>query len=60
MFLVLAHAAQGEALEAAKIATCLKAEFPSFSVGRFIAGYPVTNPDALLAIRHAAEVAKLA
>ena len=59
MFLALAHAAMGEAGEAARIAARLKAEFPGFSVERFIAGYPVTNPDAVLAIRHAAELAKL-
>ncbi|TIS60059.1 MAG: adenylate cyclase [Mesorhizobium sp.] len=59
MFLALAHAAVGEAGEAARIAARLKAEFPSFSVEGFIAGHPVTNPDALVAIRHAAELAKL-
>lgn len=59
MFLALSHAAMGEAGEAARAATRLRAGFPGFSVERFIAGYPVTNRDALLAIRHAAELAKL-
>jgi hypothetical protein len=59
MFLALSHAAMGEAGEAARAAARLRAEFPGFSVERFIAGYPVTNRDALLAIRHAAELAKL-
>ena len=59
MFLALAHAAVGGIGEAARTAVRLKAEFPEFSVERFISAYPVTNPDALSAIRHAAEVAKL-
>ena len=59
MFLALAHAAVGEAKEAAQIAARLRAEFPGFSVERFIACYPVTNTDAALAIRHAARLAKL-
>jgi TolB-like protein len=59
MFLALAHAAVGESGEAARIAARLKTEFPDFSVERFITAYPVTNPDAVLAIRAAAELAKL-
>ncbi|MER8571381.1 LuxR C-terminal-related transcriptional regulator [Mesorhizobium sp. M1409] len=59
MFLALAHAAVGEALEAAGLAARLQTEFPEFSVERFIAGYPVTNPDAVKAIRQAAKLAKL-
>lgn len=59
MFLALAHAAMGETGEAARIAARLKAEFPSFSVERFIASYPVKNPDALLSIRHGADLVRL-
>jgi len=59
MFLALAHAAVGETSEAARIAARLKLEFPGFSVERFIASYPVTNPDAMRAIRDAATLAKL-
>jgi tetratricopeptide (TPR) repeat protein len=59
MFLALAHAALGEADEAAIAAARLRTEFPDFSVERFIACYPVTNPDAAQAIRHAAALAKL-
>ncbi|MER8437101.1 LuxR C-terminal-related transcriptional regulator [Mesorhizobium sp. M1393] len=59
MFLALSHAAMGEAGEAARAAARLRAEFRGFSVEGFIAGYPVTNRDALLAIRHAAGLAKL-
>lgn len=60
MFLALAHAALGEAAEAAAAEARLRAEFPGFSVERFITCFPVTNPDAVLAIRHAAKLAKLA
>ena len=59
MFLALAHAAVGETGEATRMAARLKAEFPGFSVERFIAGYPVTNREALFAICDAAGVAKL-
>ena len=59
MFLALAHAAVGEDLEATAFAARLRTEFPEFSVERFIAGYPVTNPDAASAIRHAAKLARL-
>jgi TolB-like protein len=59
MFLALSHAAMGETGEAARIAARLKAEFREFPVERFISGYPVTNPDAVLAIRQAAKLAKL-
>lgn len=59
MFLALSYAAMGEAGEAARTGARLRAEFPGFSVEGFIAGYPVTNRDALLVIRHAAELAKL-
>ncbi|MER8608156.1 hypothetical protein NKH48_31520 [Mesorhizobium sp. M1233] len=58
LFLALAHTAVGEAGEAARIEARLKAEFPDFSVERFITGYPVTNPDAVHAIRHAAQLAR--
>ncbi|MCA1409104.1 tetratricopeptide repeat protein [Ensifer sp. IC3342] len=60
MFLALAHAAMGETGEVAKATARLKAEFPDFSVERFIAGRPVTNPNAVLAIRHASALAGLA
>ena len=60
MFLALAHAALGETGEVAKATARMKAEFPDFSVERFIAGYPVTNRDAALAIRHTAALAGLA
>lgn len=59
MFLARAHAALGEIGEAARTAVRLKAEFPEYSVERFVSAYPVTNLDALSAIRDAAEVAKL-
>ena len=59
MFLALAHAASGEGVEAAGLAARLHSEFPEFSVERFIAGYPVTNPQAAQAIRDAAELAGL-
>lgn len=59
MFLALAHASVGQAAEAAGAVARLRTEFPGFSVERFIACYPVTNPDAALAIRHAAKLAKL-
>ncbi|RUU44033.1 tetratricopeptide repeat protein [Mesorhizobium sp. M6A.T.Ce.TU.002.03.1.1] len=59
MFLALAHAAVSETGEAARIAARLKAEFPDFSVERFIAAYPVTNPHAVQAIRDAAKLARL-
>ncbi|PAQ09079.1 LuxR C-terminal-related transcriptional regulator [Mesorhizobium temperatum] len=59
MFLALAHAAVGESGEATRIAARLKAEFPDFSVERFIAAYPVTNPHAMQAIRDAAKLARL-
>ncbi|WP_245458494.1 MULTISPECIES: hypothetical protein [unclassified Mesorhizobium] len=36
----------------------MKAEFPDFSVERFITSYPVTNPNAVRAIRHAAHLAR--
>jgi len=59
MFLALAHAAVGEASQAATVAERLRTEFPEFSVERFIAGYPVANPEAARTIRHAAKLAKL-
>ncbi|ESY92682.1 LuxR C-terminal-related transcriptional regulator [Mesorhizobium sp. LNHC209A00] len=59
MFLALAHAAIGEGVEAAGLAARLQTEFPEFSIERFIAGYPVANPDAVKAIRQAAKLAKL-
>ena len=46
-----------EAGDADRIAVRLKAEFPDFSVERFITNYPVTNSDAVHAIRHAAQLA---
>ncbi len=60
MFLALAHAALGETGEVAKTTARLHAEFPDFSVERFIEGCPVTNRVAVLAIRHAAALAGLA
>jgi hypothetical protein len=59
MFLALAHAAAGEDAEAAGFVARLRAEFPDFSVEGFISGYPVTNPDAVRAMRDAATLAKL-
>ncbi len=59
IFLAWAHAAIGEASQAAAVAARLRTEFPEFSVERFIAGYPVTNPDAAKTIRQAAKLAKL-
>jgi TolB-like protein len=59
MFLALAQAAVSETGEAARIAARLKAEFPDFSVERFIAAYPVTNPHAVQAIRDSAKLARL-
>ncbi|MCG5479112.1 MAG: tetratricopeptide repeat protein [Ensifer alkalisoli] len=59
MFLALAHAAVGDTVEVAKVTARLKAEFPEFSVARFIAGRPVTNPGAALAIRNASALAGL-
>ncbi|TIV46428.1 MAG: tetratricopeptide repeat protein, partial [Mesorhizobium sp.] len=56
IFLMLAHAREGEGAEAAAIASRLRTEFPGFSVDGFIAGYPVTNPDAVRAIRDAAKL----
>lgn len=44
----------GEAGEADGIEARLKAEFPDFSVKRFITNYPFTNPEAADAILHAA------
>ncbi|WP_157865949.1 LuxR C-terminal-related transcriptional regulator [Mesorhizobium japonicum] len=55
LFLALAHTSVGEAAEAARIEARLKTEFADFSVERFITCYPVTNPDAVHAIRHAAQ-----
>ncbi|MDX8443414.1 LuxR C-terminal-related transcriptional regulator [Mesorhizobium australafricanum] len=59
MFLALAHAAAGEGAEAAGYIARLDAEFPDFSVEGFIAGYPVTNPDAARAIREAAKLVQI-
>lgn len=59
MFLALAHAAAGEDAEAAGFVARLRAEFPDFSVEGFISGYPVTNPDAVKAIREVAQLAEL-
>lgn len=58
LFLALAHRAAGGIAEAAKIEARLKGEFPDFSLERFIASYPVSNPEAVLAIRYAAQLAK--
>ncbi|RVC71799.1 adenylate cyclase, partial [Mesorhizobium sp. M4A.F.Ca.ET.022.05.2.1] len=59
MFLALSHAASGEGSEAAGFVARLAAEFPDFSVEGFISGYPVTNPEAVRAIRDAAKLAGL-
>ncbi|AZO47818.1 MAG: tetratricopeptide repeat protein [Mesorhizobium sp.] len=59
MFLALSHAASGEGAEAAGFVARLAAEFPDFSVEGFISGYPVTNPEAVRAIRDAAKLAGL-
>ncbi|CDX20349.1 Adenylate cyclase [Mesorhizobium sp. ORS 3324] len=56
IFQMLAHAMLGDGPEAAAIAARLRAEFPGFSVDGFIAGYPVTNPGAVRAIRDAAKL----
>ncbi|WP_042779060.1 LuxR C-terminal-related transcriptional regulator [Sinorhizobium fredii] len=59
MFLAMAHAFLGEAEEAERATLLLRKEFPSFSVKGFIAGYPVTNPPALRAIREGSRLAML-
>jgi len=56
VFLMLAHATLGDGPEAAAIAARLRTEFPGFSVEGFISGYPVTNPDAMHAMRDAAKL----
>ncbi|MCA1404581.1 adenylate cyclase [Ensifer sp. IC3342] len=58
MFLAMAHALLGETDKAAEAASQLRTEFPCFSVERFIAGYPITNPQALEAIREGERLAK--
>jgi TolB-like protein/Flp pilus assembly protein TadD len=58
LFLALAHMAVGEADVADRIEARLKSEFQDFSVERFITNYPVTNPDAVRAIRDAAQLAR--
>ncbi|RUU23566.1 tetratricopeptide repeat protein [Mesorhizobium sp. M7A.T.Ca.TU.009.01.3.2] len=58
LFLALAHRAVGEGVDADRIEARLKSEFPDFSVERFITNYPVTNPDAVRAIRHATQLAR--
>ncbi|HEV7321882.1 MAG TPA: LuxR C-terminal-related transcriptional regulator [Ensifer sp.] len=59
MFQAMAHALSGEAKEATDVVWRLRAEFPSFTVDRFIKGYPVSNPPALEALREGARLAKL-
>jgi len=59
MFLALAHARMGDTAAMTKAKARLKAEFPDFSVERFISGRPVTKPDAVFAIRHASKLAGL-
>lgn len=59
MFLALAHAAAGEDAEAAGFVARLDDEFPDFTVEGFISGYPITNPDAIRAIREAAKLARI-
>lgn len=59
MFQAMAQAFIGEAREAANTASRLRVEFPHFSVARFIAGYPVTNPPALKAVQEGAQLAML-
>ncbi|OCP17521.1 MULTISPECIES: LuxR C-terminal-related transcriptional regulator [unclassified Ensifer] len=59
MFQAMAHACLGEAQKAADAALRLRSEIPSFTVERFIAGYPVTNPPAQRALREGARLAML-
>ena len=59
MFQAMGHARIGETEEAASAASRLRTEFPDFSVERFIAGYPVTNPPALKAVQEGARLAML-
>lgn len=55
MFLAMAPALLGEMEEANQIAARLASEFPDFNPEMFIAGYPITNPPAVEAIRRGAE-----
>ena len=57
MFQAMAQAFVGQSSEAASTALRLKTEFPLFSVERFIAGYPVTNPPALQAVQEGSRLA---
>ncbi len=59
MFLALAHAAAGDGAEATAFASRLDGEFSDFTVEGFISGYPVTNPDAIRAIREAAKLVRI-
>jgi hypothetical protein len=59
LFLAMAHAMLDENAQAAKIASQLAGEFPLFTVEKFISGFPVTNPPAIVAIREGARRAGL-
>jgi TolB-like protein len=59
LFLAMAYAEYGSPGQSTAAAARLRTEFPDFSVDGFIAGYPVTNPPALAAIRGAAARAGL-
>lgn len=59
MFQAMAHAYLGEMEEAAEVVSRLQAQFPSFTVEGFIAGYPISNPPALSAVREGARLARL-
>ncbi len=60
MFLAMAHAMLDEMGEAAALAYRLAREYPGFTTEKFVAGYPVTNPPALAAVRQGAKRAGLA
>ncbi len=59
MFQAMAHAYLGEMDEAAEVVSRLRTQFPSFTVEGFIAGYPISNPPALSAVREGARLARL-
>ena len=59
MFQVLAHTMLDQPSEAKRIAARLHEDFPKFSAELFIKTYPVTNPQAIAAIREGAHRAGL-
>ncbi|MBB3147326.1 TolB-like protein/class 3 adenylate cyclase [Phyllobacterium trifolii] len=60
MFLAMSHAMLDEMDEAATLGDKLAREYPGFTTEKFVAGYPVTNPPAIAAIRQGAQRAGLA